>query len=118
MTKFHVNAKGEVRPCGATKRPCRFGAENHYASEEEAERAIGKQSHNQESPMTKKKTATPANSVEKLSATGIESTTIKSIRDHTFIDTDPYTSSIDLIPEKNAKKLLDDIMSGKIKAFA
>lgn len=33
---YHVNKKGEVRPCGAQKRACRFGAANHFATEEEA----------------------------------------------------------------------------------
>lgn len=34
--KVHVNPFGEVHPCRATVKPCRFGEAAHFASEEEA----------------------------------------------------------------------------------
>lgn len=119
MRKFHVNKNGEIKPCRADKTVCRFGAENHYSTQQEAEHALS-QKHSNE-PMTKTKRRTmPNNGVEQLAASGLESTTIKSIREHKFASTkDPYTnSSIDVIPENNAKKLLEDIMAGKVTAFA
>jgi hypothetical protein len=37
--KFHINAKGEPRPCTATVRACRYGSEDHFDSKETAVRA-------------------------------------------------------------------------------
>lgn len=38
MTKYHINAQGEVKPCKATKGNCPFGgAENHFDSFEAAQ---------------------------------------------------------------------------------
>lgn len=39
MAKFHVNDSGNVSPCKATKRPCRFGDEAHFGTREEAAKA-------------------------------------------------------------------------------
>lgn len=37
--KFHINAKGEPRPCTATVRACRYGSEDHFDSKETAVKA-------------------------------------------------------------------------------
>lgn len=44
MAKYHINDQGEVHPCRASKKPCRFGgadgASNHYTSREAATAAL------------------------------------------------------------------------------
>lgn len=44
MSEFHINGNSEAKPCKATKRACRFGAEDHFGSEksamDEAERRV------------------------------------------------------------------------------
>jgi hypothetical protein len=44
MVKWHINDKGEVGRCSATKGNCPFGGdtglENHYGSREEAEKSV------------------------------------------------------------------------------
>ena len=55
---YHINAKGEIRKCHATVRPCRYSANGHYhslegaktAMEEASSRRTGKQS----TPLSKK----------------------------------------------------------------
>lgn len=36
MSKFHINGNSEAKPCTATKRACRFGAEDHFDSAKDA----------------------------------------------------------------------------------
>jgi hypothetical protein len=36
MSEFHVNGNNEAKPCKATKRACRFGAEDHFGSGKQA----------------------------------------------------------------------------------
>lgn len=38
MRKFHINSKGDVAPCRATKRACRFGEADHFGNIAEAVR--------------------------------------------------------------------------------
>lgn len=38
--KFHVNDKGEMKPCQAGKRKCRFGEDQHFDSMDKAEQYI------------------------------------------------------------------------------
>lgn len=41
--KYHINAAGDVKPCKATQRACRYGGEqSHYATEKEAREAFEK----------------------------------------------------------------------------
>lgn len=59
--KFHINEQHEARPCNATVRPCRFGAEDHFTSKaaaaKEAEKRMGKE-HKTRLRSQKKKAAT------------------------------------------------------------
>lgn len=41
---YHINAKGEIRKCHATVRPCRYSANGHYHSLEGAKTAMEKSS--------------------------------------------------------------------------
>lgn len=41
---YHINAKGEIRKCHATVRPCRYNANGHYHSLEGAKTAMEKSS--------------------------------------------------------------------------
>lgn len=47
MAKFHINGDSVAKPCKATKRACRFGAEDHFDSSEaalaEAEKRVRKE---------------------------------------------------------------------------
>jgi hypothetical protein len=47
MSEFHVNGNNEAKPCKATKRACRFGADDHFGSAKsamaEAERRVQKE---------------------------------------------------------------------------
>lgn len=44
MSKFHINGNSEAKPCRATKRACRFGAQDHFDNAKsamaEAERRV------------------------------------------------------------------------------
>jgi len=58
MKKYHINSKGDVKPCNATQRVCRFGGDDtHYSNFEEALKVAEKQneSDNNTQPMTIKK---------------------------------------------------------------
>lgn len=58
MAKFHINEKGEARPCSAELQ-CRFGAATeHYATAEAAQRAY--EAQNQALPTPPKKNSTAA----------------------------------------------------------
>lgn len=46
MSKFHVNSKGEVKPCRATVRECRYGDNNHFNSVSDAEKHIASSNPN------------------------------------------------------------------------
>jgi hypothetical protein len=41
-SKFHVNGSGDVRPCNASVRPCRFGEADHFENRSEALAAVEK----------------------------------------------------------------------------
>lgn len=56
---YHINAKGEIRECHATVRPCRYSANGHYHSLEGAktamEKASAQRTGKQSTPLSKKK---------------------------------------------------------------
>lgn len=56
---YHINAKGEIRKCHATIRPCRYSANGHYHSLEGAktamEKASAQRTGKQSTPLSKKK---------------------------------------------------------------
>lgn len=37
---YHINSRGEVAPCRATKRTCRYGAEEHFPTGAQAEQGL------------------------------------------------------------------------------
>lgn len=42
MSNYHVNANGNVKPCEAKKRPCKYGSEDHFDDRKEASKAAEK----------------------------------------------------------------------------
>lgn len=42
MSKYHVNSGGNVAPCTASKRPCKYGSEDHFDDRKEASKAAEK----------------------------------------------------------------------------
>lgn len=58
-SKFHVNGSGDVRPCNASVRPCRFGEADHFENRSEALAAVEKrlsEEHGSSATATKKST--------------------------------------------------------------
>lgn len=59
-SKFHVNGSGDVRPCNASVRPCRFGEADHFENRSEALAAVEKRlsdEHGGSATASKKSTA-------------------------------------------------------------
>lgn len=59
-SKFHVNGSGDVRPCNASVRPCRFGEADHFENRSEALAAVEKrlsEEHESSSSVQKKSVA-------------------------------------------------------------
>lgn len=42
MRKYHVNSSGNVAPCTASKRPCKYGSEDHFDNRKEASKVAEK----------------------------------------------------------------------------
>lgn len=62
--KFHVNSKGELRPCSANKRACRFSEDNHFNSMSEAEQFIAEKEQNSSLNSFKKKINSVSNEIK------------------------------------------------------
>lgn len=60
MAKYHINAAGEVKPCQANKRACRYGEEVHFATQEEAQAQSEKLLSASHSPLQSRRREDPA----------------------------------------------------------
>lgn len=52
IQKYHVNNKGEVRPCEAEKKLCHFGSERHFSNEKDARVFYEKEQEHRNKPLT------------------------------------------------------------------
>lgn len=126
MAKYHINAKGEVKPCRAQVK-CRFGGasgkENHFTNKNQAEKvaqmnfsaqfgetsAVRKNFINQKDAEKTLKT---------LSDKGVRVKNVDSVNDFNFNNSKDYSvSNIDVLDEKPNKEWLNSIRRGNLKAF-
>lgn len=118
---YHINDKGEVKRCQATKRACKFGGtdgkQNHFASEAEAEAALQAR---YQSTVNKglRKTSGRGQALAALEHSGVTVGSVKRIASHSFGNPGSVnTSSVELLEEKPDEGLLKSIRSQRLRAF-
>lgn len=122
MAKYHINHKGEVKPCQARVK-CRYGgasgSDNHFSNIADAEQAVQKrfsEKYGATNAVSRKGKSASQEALASLSKKGVAVTTVSSVSSHRF-QTPGRGSSVDVIDEKPTRKLLESITSGAVKAF-
>lgn len=119
MAKFHINNRGEVKPCQAKVR-CRFGGasgqENHFTSQEAAAAALQRNYGTKYgvSPTALRKTSLP--SLQDLAARGVPVNHVTSVRSHTFPPSQGV-STVDILDESMTPGFMEDLRGGNLHPF-